>query len=79
MASIFNLTENKDATPLSIVDSKVELVEHITRSSKSTTSSRTLQLPEKLESPRLHGPDFFFPRCFIDDSSGAYKLIQECW
>jgi hypothetical protein len=31
MASIYNLTENKDATPLSIVDSKVQLVEHITQ------------------------------------------------
>jgi len=31
MASIYNLTENKDATPLSIVDSKVQLIEHITK------------------------------------------------
>ena len=30
MASIFNLLENKDASPLSIVDSKVTLLEHIT-------------------------------------------------
>lgn len=30
MASIFNLIENKDAKPLSIVSSKVTLVEHIT-------------------------------------------------
>ena len=30
MASIFNLLENKDATPLSIVNSKVTLLEHIT-------------------------------------------------
>jgi len=29
MASIYNLTENKDATPLSIVDSKVQLIEHL--------------------------------------------------
>ena len=35
MASIYNLTENIDATPLSIVDSKVQLVEHITRPTKS--------------------------------------------
>ena len=35
MASIFNLTENKGATPLSVVNSKVELVEYITRSNKS--------------------------------------------
>ena len=32
MASIYNLTENKDATPLSIVDSKVQLIEHLTKS-----------------------------------------------
>jgi hypothetical protein len=30
MASIFNLLENNEATPLSIVDSKVTLLEHIT-------------------------------------------------
>tara|TARA_R110001632_G_scaffold5916_1_gene23986 strand:- start:828 stop:1670 length:843 start_codon:yes stop_codon:yes gene_type:complete len=30
MASIFNLLENKEATPLSIVDSKVTILEHIT-------------------------------------------------
>ena len=30
MASIFNLLENKEATPLSIVESKVTLLEHIT-------------------------------------------------
>lgn len=30
MASIYNLTENKDATPLSIVNSKVQLIEHLT-------------------------------------------------
>jgi len=34
MASIYNLTENKDATPLSIVDSKVQLIEHITKPSE---------------------------------------------
>ena len=43
MASIFNLTENKDATPLSIVDSKVELVEHITRSSKSPKKNMVIE------------------------------------
>ena len=43
MASIFNLTENKDATPLSIVDSKVELVEHITRSNKSTKKNIVIE------------------------------------
>ena len=31
MASIYNLTENIDATPLSIVDSKVQLIEHLTK------------------------------------------------
>ena len=30
MASIYNLLENKEATPLSIVNSKVTLLEHIT-------------------------------------------------
>ena len=30
MASIFNLIENREATPLSIVDSKTNLLEHIT-------------------------------------------------
>jgi len=32
MASIYNLTENIDATPLSIVDSKVQLIGHLTTS-----------------------------------------------
>ena len=32
MASIFNITENKDASPLSVVNTKVKLVEHITKS-----------------------------------------------
>ena len=35
MASIFNITENKDASPLSIVDTKVKLVEHIVKPVKS--------------------------------------------
>jgi len=30
MASIFNLLENKEATPLSIINSKVTILEHIT-------------------------------------------------
>ena len=34
MASIYNLTENTDATPLSIVDSKVQLIEHLTKPSE---------------------------------------------
>ena len=34
MASIYNLTENKDATPLSIVDSKVQLIEHLVKPTK---------------------------------------------
>ena len=35
MASIYNLTENTDATPLSIVDSKVQLIEHLTKPSEN--------------------------------------------
>ena len=35
MASIFNLLENKEATPLSIVNSKVNILEHITRKQTS--------------------------------------------
>ena len=35
MASIFNITENTDASPLSIVDTKVKLVEHIVKPVKS--------------------------------------------
>jgi ABC-type arginine transport system ATPase subunit len=34
MASIFNLLENKKATALSIVNSKVTLLEHITEKQK---------------------------------------------
>ena len=43
MASIFNITENKDASPLSIVDTKVKLVEHITKTNKSTKKSVVIE------------------------------------
>jgi len=43
MASIFNLTENKDATPISIVNSKVKLVEYITRSNKSISKNIVIE------------------------------------
>ena len=42
MASIFNLLENTNATPLSIVDSKVTILEHITR--KQTSSKKDVVL-----------------------------------
>ena len=35
MASIFNLLENKEATPLSVINSKITLLEHITRKQTS--------------------------------------------
>ena len=43
MASIFNITENKDASPLSIVDTKVKLIEHITKTNKSTKKSIVIE------------------------------------
>ena len=42
MASIFNLLENKEATPISIVNSKVTLLEHITE--KPTSIKRDIVL-----------------------------------
>ena len=42
MASIFNLLENKEATPISIVNSKVTLLEHITE--KPTAVKRNIVL-----------------------------------
>jgi hypothetical protein len=42
MASIFNLLENTNATPLSIVNSKVNILEHITR--KQTLSKKDVVL-----------------------------------
>ena len=42
MASIFNLLENTNATPLSIVGSKVNILEHITR--KQTSSKKDVVL-----------------------------------
>ena len=42
MASIFNLLENKKATPLSIIDSKITLLEHITEKTKNTKKTNTL-------------------------------------
>ena len=42
MASIFNLIENKKATPLSIVKSKVTLLEHITEKPNSKTKKNNV-------------------------------------
>ena len=43
MASIFNITENKDVSPLSVVDTKVKLVEHITKTNKSVKKSTIIE------------------------------------
>jgi len=43
MASIYNLTENKDATPLSIVDSKVQLIEYITKPSEKVKKNVVME------------------------------------
>ena len=43
MASIYNLTENKDATPLSIVDSKVQLIEHIIQPNKKIKKNTVIE------------------------------------
>ena len=42
MASVFNLLENTNATPLSIVDSKVTILEHITEKAPKTTKTNTV-------------------------------------
>jgi len=42
MASIFNLLENKNATPLSIVNSKVTILEHITEKQKEKPKKDTV-------------------------------------
>ena len=43
MASIFNLLENKQASPLSIVNSKITLLEHITIKSNSIKKTTVLE------------------------------------
>ena len=43
MASIYNLTENKDATPLSIVDSKVQLIGHLTTPSEKVKKNVVME------------------------------------
>ena len=43
MASIFNLLENKEATPISIVNSKVTLLEHITEKPTSIKKDIVLE------------------------------------
>jgi len=43
MASIFNLLENKDASPLSIVNSKTTLLEHITIKPKTIKKNSVLE------------------------------------
>ena len=43
MASIFNLLENKEATPLSIVNSKVTILEHITIKPIKNTKDTVLE------------------------------------
>ena len=42
MASVFNLLENTNANPLSIVDSKVTILEHITEKAPKTTKTNTV-------------------------------------
>ena len=42
MASIFNLLENRKATPISIVNSKVTLLEHITEKKQNTYKKDTV-------------------------------------
>ena len=43
MASIYNLVENKNNDPLNIVDSKVKLIEHITKSSTKEKKSNIME------------------------------------
>ena len=43
MASIFNLLENKQATPISIVNSKVTLLEHITEKPTSIKKNKLIE------------------------------------
>lgn len=43
MATIYNLIENKTAAPLSIVNSKVDLIEHLTRSPKTTKKNVVIE------------------------------------
>jgi len=43
MASIFNLLENKEATPLSIVNSKVTILEHITEKKTKVKNNVVLE------------------------------------
>ena len=50
MASIYNLLENRNATPMSIVNSKVTLLEHITHKSKKETKDIVLENFSKQDS-----------------------------
>ena len=50
MASIFNLLENRNATPLSIVDSKVTLLEHITEKQLTPKNNPVLENYNKQDS-----------------------------
>ncbi len=43
MASIFNITENKNASPLSIVNTKVKLVEHIVKNTEPVKKSIVIE------------------------------------
>ena len=43
MASVYNLLENRNATPLSIVDSKVTLLEHITEKQDTPKKDAVLE------------------------------------
>ena len=49
MASIFNLLENKEASALSIVDSKVTLLEHITQKPNKVSTNKVLENFNKQE------------------------------
>ena len=46
MASVFNLLENNNASPLSIVNSKVTLLEHITGTSLNTKKKKDMVMED---------------------------------
>ena len=73
MASIFNLLENKKATPLSIVNSKVTILEHITEKPTSIKKNVVLENFSKQDSDTR----LLTYKVLLEKFNNKYKGLEE--
>ena len=73
MASIYNLTENTDATPLSIVSSKVQLVEHLTKPVKTVKKDVVMEKYNKEDK----GTRLLTQKILLEKFNDKYKGLGE--